>query len=192
MVMYFPSPMLVMPRFDSHISPIHAKMCIKHRTNTTLQFFGGLQTYLSPFVVLSINNNHTNSYKAMSAPQQMIRKKLLNTGGRGSFSMEAWKFAVYLAVPIAASVYFSNPGRMRQTAEYWKFVEYPANPNVGIKEDIIAAQKQWQDHHEAHQRSMAELHERNKKKPTGKQQDDAEELSTPPGFWRRLFGWGKE
>jgi Pet100 len=127
----------------------------------------------------------------MSAP--MIRKKLLNTGGRGSFSMEAWKFVVYLAVPIAASVYFSNPGRMQKTAEYWKFVEYPANPNVGIKEDIIAAQKQWQDHHEAHRQSMVELHERNKK-PTSsssKQQDDAEESSSP-GFWRRLFGWGKE
>jgi Pet100 len=149
-------------------------------------------TYLWPFVVLSLNNNHTNnSYNKMSAPH-LIRKKLLNTGGRGSFSMEAWKFAVYLAVPIAASVYFSNPGRMRQTAEYWKFVEYPANPNVGIKEDIIAAQKQWQNHHEAHQRSMAELHERNKK-PTSssKQQDDAED-SSPPGLWRRLFGWGKE
>jgi hypothetical protein len=113
---------------------------------------------------------------------------LTNVGGRGSFSMEAWKFAVYLLVPIGASVYFSNPGTMKQTAEYWKFIEYPANPNVGLKDEIIAAQKQWQLHNEAYQKSLAELKEANKKR---KPIEEENEIERPPGFWRRWFGWGK-
>jgi hypothetical protein len=134
----------------------------------------------------SSSNGGSNSSSAL---RRKAVQFLTNVGGRGSFHMEAWKFAVYLLVPIGASVYFSNPGRMKQTAEYWKFIEYPPNPNVGLKDEIIAAQKQWQLHNEAYQKSLAELKEANKKRKPIEDNDETERST--PGFWRRWFGWGK-
>jgi Pet100 len=111
-------------------------------------------------------------------------RKLFNTGGKGSFAMEAWKFAVYLAVPIGASIYYSSPGRMKETAEYWKFIEYPANPTVGIKEQILLAHKQ-KEQREAYRKQLQALHQPNKP-------SEPEDQEAKPGFWRRLFGWKGE
>ena len=39
--------------------------------------------------------------------------------GRQGLYLEAWKFSVYLAVPILASVYYSDPDNQRYWADYW-------------------------------------------------------------------------
>lgn len=63
---------------------------------------------------------------------------------RGNFPIEIWKFSVYLIVPLVASIYIANPKNQKQNAEYWKFVQYPANPTTGIKDNILEMQKNQQ------------------------------------------------
>jgi hypothetical protein len=62
--------------------------------------------------------------------------------GKQGFQLEAWKFGIYLAIPIAASWWFSDPARQKQAADYYQYVQYPANPNVSMKEQIELLQKQ--------------------------------------------------
>jgi hypothetical protein len=47
----------------------------------------------------------------------VIRNKMVK--GQKGLYLEAWKFAVYLAVPIVASVYYSDPDAQRYWADYW-------------------------------------------------------------------------
>jgi len=62
--------------------------------------------------------------------------------GRAGFYLEAWKFGVYLLIPIAASWYYSDPTRQRKAADYWQYVKYPASPNVDVKRQIEDLAKQ--------------------------------------------------
>lgn len=65
--------------------------------------------------------------------------------GKQGLYLEAWKFSVYLLVPIVASVYFSDPERQKKSADYWQFIKYPANPNINLKkqiEELAAKEKQ--------------------------------------------------
>jgi Pet100 len=61
--------------------------------------------------------------------------------GRRGLYLEAWKFGVYLLIPISATWYFGDPNRQKRHAEYWSYVEYPANPNVGLAEQVKELQK---------------------------------------------------
>ena len=99
--------------------------------------------------------------------------------------MEAWKFAVYLAVPIAASAYFNNPERMRKAAEYWEFIQYPANPVTGLREQIIKAQEQSPSREE-YRKQMERLHQAATESTTNQQDERQEKV----GFWRRVLGSG--
>mmetsp|Transcript_57216 Transcript_57216/g.139502 ORF Transcript_57216/g.139502 Transcript_57216/m.139502 type:complete len:103 (-) Transcript_57216:359-667(-) len=56
--------------------------------------------------------------------------------GRQGLYLEAWKFVVYISIPVFASVYYSNPENQKIMADYWKFIEYPENPNTHVKEKI--------------------------------------------------------
>lgn len=76
--------------------------------------------------------------------------------GKQGFYLESWKFAVYLAVPIAASWYYSDPKRQKESADYWQYVKYPANPNVNMKEQIEALAAQ-QKQRNAYREQMKEL-----------------------------------
>lgn len=62
--------------------------------------------------------------------------------GRQGLFLEGWKFVVYLAVPITASIYFSNPENQKKSADYWQYVKYPPNPSTGWKEQIELLQSQ--------------------------------------------------
>jgi Pet100 len=66
--------------------------------------------------------------------------------GRQGFMLEGWKFAVYITIPLVASWYFNDPERQKQNAEYWKYVQYPANPATGLKEQIKLRQEQRAQH----------------------------------------------
>jgi hypothetical protein len=74
--------------------------------------------------------------------------------------LEAYKFGLYLLVPIGASLYFGNPQNQKRHAEYWSYVTYPANPNVGlrehIKEDLQWRQKQ-KEGREEYRKQLQEL-----------------------------------
>ena len=50
--------------------------------------------------------------------------------GRTGFVLEGWKFGLYLALPILASWYYSDPDRQQRSVDYWKYVEYPASAHT--------------------------------------------------------------
>ena len=102
-----------------------------------------------------------------------IKRRLLNSGGRGSFSMEAWKFSIYLMVPILASVYFDSPENLRKSADYWKFVTYPSNPNTGLKEQIVKSQQQ-EAQRIAYREQLAQLQQVN---------------AAPKAKVEKMYGW---
>mmetsp|Transcript_11149 Transcript_11149/g.14075 ORF Transcript_11149/g.14075 Transcript_11149/m.14075 type:complete len:125 (-) Transcript_11149:24-398(-) len=56
--------------------------------------------------------------------------------GRKGLQLEAWKFGVYLFLPIAASITFNEPRVQRYCADYFQFLKYPANPNVNLREEF--------------------------------------------------------
>uniref|UniRef100_A0A7S2SAN4 Uncharacterized protein n=1 Tax=Eucampia antarctica TaxID=49252 RepID=A0A7S2SAN4_9STRA len=56
--------------------------------------------------------------------------------GKQGMRLEAWKFAVYLIVPIGASIAFNNPLVQKVCADYFQFLKYPANPNTNLKEEF--------------------------------------------------------
>ena len=56
--------------------------------------------------------------------------------GRAGMKLEAWKFGVYLIIPISASLAFNEPKIQRWAADYFQFMKYPANPNTNLREEF--------------------------------------------------------
>ena len=56
--------------------------------------------------------------------------------GRAGFQLEAWKFGIYISIPIVASMIFNSPTVQKASADYFQFLKYPANPNTNLKEDF--------------------------------------------------------
>jgi hypothetical protein len=79
--------------------------------------------------------------------------------GRQGFYLEAWKFAVYLAVPVGAAAYFGDPANQRRHAEYWSYVRYPADPSVGLAEQVKELHKQ-RAQREEYRRQLQDLDRR--------------------------------
>ena len=82
--------------------------------------------------------------------------------GKQGLQLEAFKFALYLGIPILASVSFSYPGVQKYWADYYQFLKYPANPNIGLKEEFEELRKQRQLQHEqrlAYQEQLKRLQE---------------------------------
>jgi hypothetical protein len=77
--------------------------------------------------------------------------------GRQGFYLEGWKFAVYLAIPLGASWYFNDPARQKESADYWQYMKYPANPNTNMKEQIEEL-KEKQNQRQVYREQMKELH----------------------------------
>ena len=56
--------------------------------------------------------------------------------GRQGFKLEAFKFGVYIFIPIIASLGYNNPTVQQTCADYFQFLKYPANPNTRLKEEF--------------------------------------------------------
>ncbi len=76
--------------------------------------------------------------------------------GKQGFFLEGWKFAVYLAIPITASMYYNNPENQRKAADYWQYIRYPANPATGWKEQIELMQSQ-KEQRESYRQQLQQL-----------------------------------
>ena len=50
--------------------------------------------------------------------------------------LEAWKFGVYILVPIAASAWYNNPDIQKRSADYFQFMKYPPSPNTNLREEF--------------------------------------------------------
>jgi hypothetical protein len=83
----------------------------------------------------------------------------MSKGGRGLY-LEAWKFSVYISLPIIASVYYTDPERQKEMADYWKFISYPENPNTNVRQKIQELAKEKDEQREqrlAYQQQLQEL-----------------------------------
>jgi hypothetical protein len=64
--------------------------------------------------------------------------------GQTGLYLEAWKFSVYVGIPIVASMTFNSPTIQKYSADYFQFLKYPANPNTNLKEDFKKFQEDFE------------------------------------------------
>ena len=107
--------------------------------------------------------------------------------GKQGFYLESWKFAIYLALPLGASWWYSDPHRQRESANYWRFVHYPANPNVNMKEQIEALAAQ-QKQRKVYLEQMKEL---NAKAARAQEHATSQSQEERRG-WLSWIGWGRK
>ena len=116
--------------------------------------------------------------------------------GRQGFYLEAWKFAVYVSIPVVASAYFSDPKTIKQQAEYWKFIEYPENPNTNVRQKIqklIKEKEEQREQRDAYRQQLQELQRAAARSSSlNSYSDEDEDPSGRDGerksWWRRWFG----
>jgi hypothetical protein len=59
--------------------------------------------------------------------------------------LEAQKFAVYLLIPITASLAYNEPAVQRWSADYFQFMKYPSNPKTNLKEEFEQLRKEREE-----------------------------------------------
>lgn len=111
--------------------------------------------------------------------------------GKAGLYLEAWKFSLYLFVPLVASIYYSDPETQRYWADYWQYIKYPENPNTHVKEQIqkLADEKELQrEQRMAYKEQLMRLQQAAERAERG--EDGDEDDSNPsPSWWRRAGQW---
>jgi FtsZ-binding cell division protein ZapB len=64
--------------------------------------------------------------------------------GRAGLQLEAWKFSIYIGIPIVASMVFNSPTIQAYAADYFQFLKYPANPNTNLKEEFESFRQEFE------------------------------------------------
>jgi Pet100 len=119
--------------------------------------------------------------------------------GRQGLYLEAWKFSVYISLPIIASVYYADPERQKKMADYWQFISYPENPNTNVRQKIQELAKENEEQRErrlAYQRQLQEL-QRAAERSQNVGNDNGSIKHVSPNdpakrsvsWWGRLQGW---
>jgi hypothetical protein len=107
--------------------------------------------------------------------------------GKTGMRIEAWKFGVYLFIPIAASVYFNDPKRQQYWADYFQFLKYPSSPNTNLKsqfEDLVEQQEKQKQQRNEYAEQMRRLQESAQK--SRKQRETAAAQENKRGWLQRL------
>ena len=111
--------------------------------------------------------------------------------GKQGFQIEAWKFGVYIVIPVVASWWFSDPQRQKDAADYYQFVKYPANPNTNMKEQIEKLKIQ-QEQHQAYREQLRELNKQaNRTTLAAAEMNSGADEGSSRG-WLRWIGLGKK
>ena len=98
--------------------------------------------------------------------QYFILQLLKMVLGKAGLRLEAWKFAVYITVPIFASVVYNEPELQRVCADYFQFMKYPANPNTNLREEFEELSKKRaleRESRKEHAEMVRQMHEAAKK-----------------------------
>jgi hypothetical protein len=106
--------------------------------------------------------------------------------GKTGMRLEAWKFSIYLIIPIAASVYFNDPKRQQYWADYFQFLKYPSSPNTNLKkqfEDLVKQQEEQRQQRSEYVEQMRKLQESAQK---SRQRREEEESQQKRGWLQRL------
>mmetsp|Transcript_19873 Transcript_19873/g.43163 ORF Transcript_19873/g.43163 Transcript_19873/m.43163 type:complete len:124 (+) Transcript_19873:260-631(+) len=114
--------------------------------------------------------------------------------GRQGLYLEAWKFGIYVSIPVIASVYFSDPETIKKQADYWRFIEYPENPNTNVRQKIqeLAKEKEEQRAQRmAYRQQLQELQRAAERSSSVNDDDDNDATDITEkrrSWWRRWFG----
>ena len=114
--------------------------------------------------------------------------------GKQGLYLEAWKFSIYITIPIFASMYYSNPETQKYWADYWQFIKYPENPNVNVKEQIEELMKQRKLQEEQTKQYSKQLYNlqlsANRNKQFQKQNNDNDGNNNESiSWWKRVGRW---
>lgn len=122
--------------------------------------------------------------------------------GRAGYRLEAQKFALYLAVPITASLAFNEPSVQKHAADYFQFMKYPSNPSTNLKKEFDALKRQREEEREWEERMKGrrergreeyanQLRRLNADRGAGADDADGGELSEKRGWFGWLRAWGR-
>lgn len=98
--------------------------------------------------------------------------------GKTGMRLEAWKFAVYITIPIVASVYFNDPKRQQYWADYFQFLKYPSSPNTNLKhqfEVLVEQEEKQRQQRDEYAEQMRKLQESAQKSRQRREQVEKEQ-----------------
>ncbi|KAL7559992.1 hypothetical protein ACA910_013173 [Epithemia clementina (nom. ined.)] len=104
--------------------------------------------------------------------------------------LEAWKFSLYLGIPLLASWYYSDPARQRASADYWKYVVYPPNP-ANLKEQLMEQERLHREQLQQRAVYQEQLRRLDQLANQKSADDDNNEEERPKGFWSKLWIFGR-
>lgn len=110
--------------------------------------------------------------------------------GRKGMQVEAWKFGVYLIIPITASMAFNDPDVQRYWADYFQFLKFPANPNTNMKQQFEETQKQREkdkEQRKAYQEQLRALQDSAKESRRRMEELENAATATKKRRWFGLF-----
>ena len=58
--------------------------------------------------------------------------------GHGGLALEGFKFAVYLLIPIGATIVYSDPANMKSIVDHFKFISFPPDQYAASKSKLQA------------------------------------------------------
>jgi Pet100 len=112
--------------------------------------------------------------------------------GRQGFALELWKFGVYLMIPVGASIYYNDPDRVKQNADYWQFIKYPPSDPDKVREEVqerIQREKKEQKQRQIYLEQMKKLQESANR---SKQQQQRQQDGAKSNGWWGWLGFGRE
>mmetsp|Transcript_3164 Transcript_3164/g.8958 ORF Transcript_3164/g.8958 Transcript_3164/m.8958 type:complete len:132 (-) Transcript_3164:5964-6359(-) len=112
--------------------------------------------------------------------------------GKAGLYLEAWKFGVYISIPIFASAYYSDPETQKYWADYWQFIKYPENPNTNVREKIreLAKEKeQLAEQRRAYREQLRELQVAADRSKNFVDNEARDVVADAPSWWSRIGGW---
>jgi cell shape-determining protein MreC len=114
--------------------------------------------------------------------------------GKKGLQLEAWKFLVYISIPVVASIYFNDPKKQRYWADYFQFLKYPANPNTNLKdqfEELVEQKEKEKEQRNEYAEQMRKLQESAQKSRQRREELMEQEDTNNKQGWRRWLGFRK-
>jgi len=124
-----------------------------------------------------------------------VERRVTMVLGRAGLRLEAQKFAVYLLIPVTASLAFNEPTVQKWAADYFQFMKYPSNPKTNLKDEYETIKKERDEEKRMIEKRAAGREEYLKQlkalKTMNKIDDDSvDEISREnERRERRWFGW---
>jgi Pet100 len=106
--------------------------------------------------------------------------------GRPQLQLEAFKFSIYLGIPILASVTFNSPNVQKYFADYFQFLKYPPNPNTGLQEDfeeMIRKRQLQREQEQQYREQLRLLHESAQKSRVAQEAGRQNETKKRSWYW---------